>query len=131
MATIAGAVTTVVHSSQHANKRAMHTSILTGQRWLDELLTGSQFRSIFLDILSDLCVSQCIGHPSRFRRQFGMQRFVFRKLLRELEHKCGLHNTKHVTSEEQLAIFLRIARTGMGNQEMQERFQRSGDTISK
>jgi hypothetical protein len=60
-----------------------------------------------------------------------MQRFVFRKLLRELEHKCGLHNTKHVTSEEQLAIFLRIARTGMGNQEMQERFQRSGDTISK
>jgi hypothetical protein len=47
MATIAGAVTTVVHSSQHANKQAMHTSILTGQRWLDELLTGSQFRSFF------------------------------------------------------------------------------------
>ncbi|KAF8229581.1 hypothetical protein L208DRAFT_1145844, partial [Tricholoma matsutake] len=62
-----------------------HTSILTGQRWLDELLTG---------------------HPSRFWRQFGMQHFVFRKLLHELEHKCGLHNTKHVTSEEQLAIFL-------------------------
>ncbi|KAF8230864.1 hypothetical protein L208DRAFT_1279834 [Tricholoma matsutake] len=88
MATIAGAVTAAVHSSQHVDKWALHTSILTGQRWLDELLTG---------------------HPSCFRCQFGMQCFVFRKLLHELEHKCGLCNTKHVTSEEQLAIFLRIA----------------------
>ena len=47
MATIAGAVTTIVHSSQHANKQAMHTSILTGQRWLDELLTGSQLDPLF------------------------------------------------------------------------------------
>ncbi|KAJ6532635.1 hypothetical protein B0H19DRAFT_858648, partial [Mycena capillaripes] len=39
--------------------------------------------------------------------------------------------TKHVSSEEQLAIFLRIAVTGLGNREQQERFQRSGDTISK
>jgi hypothetical protein len=41
MATIAGAVTAAVHSSQHVDKQALHTSILTGQRWLDELLTGS------------------------------------------------------------------------------------------
>ena len=54
MATIAGAVTAAVHSSQNANKRALHTSILTGQRWLDELLTGSQLVSSFLNILSDL-----------------------------------------------------------------------------
>ena len=60
-----------------------------------------------------------------------MERFVFRKLLRELEWRCGLCDTKHVQAEEQLAIFLRIAHTGMGNEEMQERFQRSGDTISK
>ncbi len=36
-----------------------------------------------------------------------------------------------MSSEEQLAIFLRIARTAQGNAEMQERFQRSGDTISR
>jgi hypothetical protein len=61
----------------------------------------------------------------------GMHRYVFRQLLRELEAKAGLCPTRYVSSEEQLAIFLRIARTGQGNIEMQERFQRSGDTISK
>lgn len=61
----------------------------------------------------------------------GMNRFVFRKLLRELEKRAGLRPTRHVSTEEQLAIFLRIARTGLSNAEMQERFQRSGDTISK
>jgi len=49
MATIAGAAT-AVHASQHSNKQAMHTSILTGQRWLDELLTGSQLESSFSGI---------------------------------------------------------------------------------
>jgi hypothetical protein len=67
----------------------------------------------------------------RFRRQFGMERFVFRKLLQALKHRTGLRDTKYVSAEEQLAIFLRIARTGMSNAEMQERFQRSGDTVSK
>ena len=71
------------------------------------------------------------GHPLRFRRQMGMNRFVFRKLLRELERRTGLRPTRHVSTEEQLAIFLRIARTGLSNAEMQERFQRSGETISK
>lgn len=60
-----------------------------------------------------------------------MERFVFRKLLLELRMRCNLRATKHISTEEQLAIFLRIARTGLGNQEMQERFQRSGETISK
>ena len=59
-----------------------------------------------------------------------MQRFVFRKLLHELE-EAGLYPTRYVSSEEQLAIFLRLARTGQGNAELQERFQRSGETISK
>jgi hypothetical protein len=60
-----------------------------------------------------------------------MERFVFRKLIHALRHRAGLQDTKHVSAEEQLAIFLRIARTGMSNAEMQERFQRSGDTVSK
>ena len=61
----------------------------------------------------------------------GMNRFVFQKLLYELEQRVGLGPTRYVSSEEQLAIFLQIARTGLSNAEMQERFQRSGDTISK
>ena len=49
MATIAGAVTATVQSSQHVDKQAMHTSILTGQRWLNELLTGTTIP--FFDVL--------------------------------------------------------------------------------
>ncbi|KAJ7196183.1 hypothetical protein B0H12DRAFT_987985, partial [Mycena haematopus] len=68
-------------------KEAMHTSWQTGQLWLDELLKG---------------------HPERFRRSFGMHRHVFRQLIRALCLKSGLAPTKHLSSEEQVAIFLRI-----------------------
>jgi hypothetical protein len=61
----------------------------------------------------------------------GMNRFVFCKLLRELEQRNGLCPTRHASTEEQLAIFLRLARTGLANSEMQERFQRSGWMVSK
>ena len=60
-----------------------------------------------------------------------MHRHVFCHLVLELETRTWLAPSRYVSSEEQLAIFLRIARTGQGNIEMQERFQRSGDTISK
>ena len=60
-----------------------------------------------------------------------MNRHVFKQLVQELELTCGLVPTRYVSSEEQVAIFLRIAKSGLGNAEMQERFQRSGDTISK
>ncbi|KAJ7751618.1 hypothetical protein B0H16DRAFT_1839949, partial [Mycena metata] len=65
----------------------MHTSWQTGQRWINELLNG---------------------HPDRFRRAFGMSRHVFLKLIQVLRLKSGLRPTKHVTCQEQVAIFLRI-----------------------
>jgi hypothetical protein len=60
-----------------------------------------------------------------------MSKYVFIKLVQALRLNCRFSPTKHVSCEEQLAIFLRIAVTGLGNREHQERFQRSGDTISK
>jgi len=87
----------------------MRTSILTGQLWLDELLQG---------------------HPLRFHEQMGMGRHVFRQLSQELQLHNGLQNSKHVTADEQLAIFIYLARTGQSSRMLQERFQRSGDTIS-
>ncbi|KAJ6606752.1 hypothetical protein B0H10DRAFT_1819698 [Mycena sp. CBHHK59/15] len=80
----------------------MHTSILTGQKWMDELLEG---------------------HPGRFRRAMGMSKYVFLKLVQALHVNCHFSPTKHVSREEQLA--------SLGNREHQERFQRSADTISK
>ena len=87
----------------------MRTSILSGQMWLDELL---------------------VGHPERFREQFGMSKHAFQLLSRELQ-LCGrLVNRRHVTVDEQLATFLYFARTGSSTRILQERFQRSASTIS-
>ena len=131
LATIVGAASVVGHAMEYIDQECMHTSILTGQMWLQELLEGQSDTVVYHRADQLLILQASIGHPTRFRRQFGMERFVFRKLLRVLESRCGLCDTKHVQGEEQLAIFLCIAHTGMGNEEMRECFQRSGDTISK
>jgi protein involved in ribonucleotide reduction len=60
-----------------------------------------------------------------------MSKYVFLKLIHALRVHVRFSPTKHLSREEQLAIFLRVAVTGLGNREHQEQFQRSGDTISK
>ena len=90
---------------EYIDQERMHTSILTGQMWLQELLEGQSDTVVYHRADRLLILQASIGHPTRFRRQFGMERFVFRKLLRVLESWCGLCDTKHVQGEEQLAIF--------------------------
>lgn len=91
-------------------KIPQHTSSLTGFDWLQELLSG---------------------HPVRFYYTFGMEKHVFKKLVLELSQFTGLTHSKYVRMEEQVAIFLFMARSGCSNRTAQERFQRSGDTISR
>jgi hypothetical protein len=71
------------------------------------------------------------GHEGRFYNELGMRKHVFRRLLNVLERLADFGDTKHVTAEEQLSIFLHFARRALSNRGLQERFQRSGDTISK
>jgi len=106
-ALVAGALTMHMYSS--LCKTPMHTSKLTGLAWVKELLAG---------------------HARRLHNMMGMAKHVFRRLLRELQIHGGLCDTKYVTAEEQLAIFLRVCRTGGTQRDMQERFQRSPNTIS-
>ncbi|KAF9233540.1 hypothetical protein BU15DRAFT_15771, partial [Melanogaster broomeanus] len=70
----AGAVAT--HVLSYADRRPMHTSILTGRLWLDELLAG---------------------HPGRFYRSMGMNKATFRKLLCKMKLIGGLLDSKHVS----------------------------------
>lgn len=91
-------------------KLPQHTSRLSGQQWVDELIAG---------------------HDVRFYNELGMQKFVFRRLLAVLEQNGQLSETRHVSTSEQLAIFLHYVRRGLSNRALQERFQRSGDTIAK
>ena len=91
------------------NPIPMRTSILSGQMWLDELL---------------------VGHPERFKEQFGMSKSAFQLLSCELQLHSGLTNRRQVTADEQLATFLYFARTGSSTRVLEERFQRSPSTIA-
>lgn len=96
--------------SAHFDKIAVHTSLLSGELWLEELLNG---------------------HDRRFHNELGMNKFAFRRLIAILGTDAGLHATRHVSAAEQIAIFLHYARRGLSNWALQERFQRSADTITK
>lgn len=58
-----------------------------------------------------------LGHPIRFFNAMGMACHVFLHLIAALNRKCFLLPTKYVSIEEQVAIFLQIAKTGMENHE--------------
>jgi hypothetical protein len=90
-------------------KEPYHTSILSGYAWLQELLHG---------------------HPERIRTELGVHKEVFHALVRELQ-SMGHGNTRYVTLEEQLAIFLYTSVTGLSTRHVGERFQRANGTISK
>ena len=68
-----------------------HTSILSGHQWVMELIAS---------------------HPKCIRTELGMNKEVFLQLISEL---CvqGCSDTKNVTLEEQLTIFLYICVTGL------------------
>ena len=85
-----------------------HTSILTGEGWVMELLAG---------------------HPEHIRCELGVTVQVFEAMIRELQD-LGYENSKHVSLEEQLAIFLYACVTGLTIRHLGERFQRSNATIS-
>lgn len=95
--------------STPADPEPYHTSILSGQMWVDELLDG---------------------HPDRIRCELGLRKEDFRELIHVLR-SFGEADSRYVTLEEQLAIFLYTSVTGLTIRHAGERFQRSSDTISK
>lgn len=86
-----------------------HTSSLSGQAWVQELIAG---------------------HPDRIYTELGMRLHVFTAFVFELR-MCGLSDSRYITLEEKAAIFLYSCVTGLSVRHVGERFQRSNDTISK
>ena len=76
------------------NKIPILTSWLTGQDWIDEIMTG---------------------HDGRFYNELGLNKHVFGCLIMVLERDAGLCTTWHVSAQEQLAIFLHYAQCGLSN----------------
>lgn len=92
-------------------KQPYHTSILTGQGWVNELIHG---------------------HPDRIWNELGMRLHVYLFFVHELRTICGLTDSRRgVSVEEQAAIFLYMCVTGLSVRHVAERFQRSNDTISR
>ena len=111
MTILVGATFALEASSRHFDKTPKNTSILTVRRWLDELLAG---------------------HPIRFYDNLGMNKHVFRALVSELGTTAGLYDTQWISAEEQIAIFLYLAVTGVvAQRHLEECFQRSPDTLLK
>ena len=85
-----------------------HTSALSGEAWVIELL---------------------VGHPGRIRCELGMNANVFVGLVDELR-ELGHDDSKFVSLEEQLVIFLYMSVTGLTIRHAGKRFQRSNKTVS-
>ena len=82
--------------------------MLTGRMWVLELLAG---------------------HPECICTQLGVHSHVFYAIVDKL-HALGYTDSKFVTLEEQLAIFLYCSVTSLTVRHLGERFQRSNDTIT-
>jgi hypothetical protein len=71
------------------------------------------------------------GNPRRFRDVLGINKHTFFLLLRALVSASGFRDSRHVSIEEKLAIFLYAGRTNLSTRQLAERFQHSTDTISR
>ena len=91
-------------------KQEYHTSALNGRAWLDELI---------------------VGHPDRIKSELGMRVHVFLALVAKLRLLAGLTDSRYISADEQVAIFLYTCVTGLSVRHVGERFQHSNETISK
>ena len=87
-------VASVQYLRSHVDKIPKNTSKMSGRDYIGELRAG---------------------HPDSFRSVMGMSKHVFDRLLMVLQEHGGVNDTKHLESDEQLAIFLYIITTGQSN----------------
>jgi hypothetical protein len=85
------ALTGILQDKSTRIQEPYHTSALTGEAWVMELLAG---------------------HPNRICCELGVSHNVFVELIHELR-QLGHGNSKYVLLEEQLAIFLYMSVTGL------------------
>ena len=100
----------VLPTIEGTEKQPMHTSMLPGGMYVNEILTG---------------------HESLCKRQFRMEVDIFHALVHKLREKKLLGDSKEVSLEEKVAIFLYAIAKNASNQTLQDRFQHSPETISR
>ncbi|GMP42175.1 hypothetical protein CsSME_00011997 [Camellia sinensis var. sinensis] len=97
---------------KHMAKTPCRTSILTGNAWIFELYAG---------------------HMGRFKENVYMPKEVFAALCETLVNDSGLQVPQRphgLVVEESVAMLIHLLK-GKQNQKIQERFQHSGETVSR
>lgn len=91
-------------------KEPCMTSTQTGHAWMKEILSG---------------------HPIRCVNAFRMSANLFAQLCEDLQQNYGLMSSRNISVQEKVGIFLYTLALGLSNRDVSERFQRSGETISR
>lgn len=102
-----------IYLEKYLMKTPCMTSSQTGNIWLMEVLEGNE---------------------SRCHNMFRMERHVFIMLLNDLVSNEGIYQLKgsrNISAAEILGMFMYALGHGAGNRNVQERFQRSGETVSR
>lgn len=99
----------VMDMSMHT-REPIRDSILSGPEWVKEVLCG---------------------HSDRVYEAFRMERHVFLNLCGLMIERGWLKDSRFIRVDEQVAIFLSMIYHKNSNRNLCERFQRSGQTISK
>ncbi|GMI68705.1 hypothetical protein like AT5G41980 [Hibiscus trionum] len=71
------------------------------------------------------------GHEKRCFNMFRMTQNTFRQLCIDLESKHGLLPSYRISTLEKVGLFVYILSKGASNRDVQERFQHSGETVSR
>lgn len=98
---------------KYMNKILCRMLRLTGEQWVQDVLNG---------------------HPRRCQEQIRMSASVFLSLEKWIGAHTEIRNSRHhkgISIMQKLVIFLWITGHGASNRDAQERFQHSGQTISR
>nr|GEZ80120.1 hypothetical protein [Tanacetum cinerariifolium] len=95
---------------KHMYKKPLMTSQQKGEDWMKDVLNSNSIH----------CVNAFRMHPH-----------IFKKLCRELQANYGLKLSDKMSALEKLGIFVYTLALGVSNRDVEERFQCSGETISR
>ncbi|KAF0740796.1 hypothetical protein Ae201684P_001819 [Aphanomyces euteiches] len=98
------------HFTSFVFKTPKRVSILSGRLWMAEMLGGNE---------------------EAFVENFRMPKAIFCALSRELEQHGHLYHSRQLDINEQLGIFLYFAGQHASSAQLQQRFQHSGETITR
>jgi hypothetical protein len=109
--TVVAACATVaaLYNELYLSSEPYHTGI-PGELWVQDLIKGNL---------------------RRFRDVLGINKHTFFLLLQTLVKTADISDSRSISAEEQLALFLYAGRTNLSVRQLAERFQHSTETITR